>query len=235
MVSAPFKTLSGARRGLRQPEESGSGPLGAGNVVRDPGQRPIGLALKLEAIVGDANRVGSPAPFPNEARAGFDPGPWRRRNPSAGFELRGQGHQSALRHFGRAAMGDLLQPVGDGPHHNIAAQSWRLGPIESPPFQTQVPEAERRQDREAIRQRARPVRRARRSPSLSVSAVRRRPGDARVAGRRTGRRSVHAGRRPNRPSAAAPSFSPSIAWRSRGHREGREGAVDRGAPFLAAL
>src|SRR5208337_2076978 len=65
-------------------------------------------------------------------RAGFDLGPWRRRNRSARFELRGQGHQSALRHFGRAAMGDFLQPVGNGPHHDIAAPSWRVGPKESP-------------------------------------------------------------------------------------------------------
>ncbi len=39
-------------------------------------------------------------------------------------------------------MGDFLQPVGNGPHHDIAAQSWRVGPKESPPFQTQVCDAE---------------------------------------------------------------------------------------------
>ena len=37
--------------------------------------------------------------------------------------------------------GILLQPVGNGPHHDIAAQSWRVGPKESPPFQTQVCDA----------------------------------------------------------------------------------------------
>ena len=47
-------------------------------------------------------------------------------------------------------MGDFLQPVGNGPHHNIAAQSWRVGPKQSPPFQTQVCDAELSQDREAI-------------------------------------------------------------------------------------
>ena len=52
-------------------------------------------------------------------------------------------------------MSDFLQPVGNGPHHNIAAQPWRVGPKEPPPFQTQVCEAEVRQDREAIRQRGR--------------------------------------------------------------------------------
>ncbi len=31
-------------------------------------------------------------------------------------------------------MGGLLQPVGNGPNHNIAAQPWRVGPKESPPF-----------------------------------------------------------------------------------------------------
>ena len=59
-------------------------------------------------------------------------------------------------------MGDLLQPVGYGPNHNIAAQSWRVGPKKSPPFQTQVCDAELSQDREAIRHLARAVRRARR-------------------------------------------------------------------------
>ena len=29
-------------------------------------------------------------------------------------------------------MGGLLQPVGNGPHHDIAAQSWRVGPKKSP-------------------------------------------------------------------------------------------------------
>ena len=73
--------------------------------------------------------------------------------------------RAAPRHFGRAAMGGLLQPVGNGPHHDIAAQSWRVGPKESPPFQTQVCDAELSQDREAIRHLARAVRRARRSPN----------------------------------------------------------------------
>ena len=48
-------------------------------------------------------------------------------------------------------MGDFLQPVGNGPQHNIAAQSWRVGPKESPPLETQVCEAETGQDREAAR------------------------------------------------------------------------------------
>ncbi len=76
----------------------------------------------------------------------------------------------------RRAMGDLLQPVGDGPHHNIAAQSWRVGPKESPPFQTQVGEGELSQDHKAIRHLARAVRRAGRSPSPDFGTVRRRPG-----------------------------------------------------------
>ncbi len=60
-----------------------------------PGGVPVGrldLALELEADVGNTDRVGSPMPFANESRAGFDLGPWRRRNRSARFELRGQGH-----------------------------------------------------------------------------------------------------------------------------------------------
>ena len=39
-------------------------------------------------------------------------------------------------------MGDFLQSIGNGPHHNIAAQPWRVGPKEPPPFQTQVCETE---------------------------------------------------------------------------------------------
>ena len=72
-------------------------------------------------------------------------------------------------------MGDFLQPVGNGPHHDIAAQSWRVGPKELPPFQTQVCDAELSQDLQAIRHLARAVRRARRSPSLDFGTVRR-PG-----------------------------------------------------------
>ena len=70
-------------------------------------------------------------------------------------------------------MGDFLQPVGNGPHHDIAAQSWRVGPKKLPPFQTQVCDAELSRDREAIRHLARAVRRARRSPSPDFGTVRR--------------------------------------------------------------
>ncbi len=42
-------------------------------------QRTVGLALELEAVIGNADHVGSPMPFANEARAGFDLGPWRRQ------------------------------------------------------------------------------------------------------------------------------------------------------------
>jgi hypothetical protein len=64
-----------SRRPFRQPEESGSGPLGAGYVARDLGQRTVGLALELEAVGDKADRVGSPMPFANETRAGFILGP----------------------------------------------------------------------------------------------------------------------------------------------------------------
>ena len=37
--------------------------MGAGNVERDLGQRTVGLALELEAVIGNADRVGSPMPF----------------------------------------------------------------------------------------------------------------------------------------------------------------------------
>jgi hypothetical protein len=67
-------------------------------------------------------------------------------------------------------MGGLLQP---GPNHNIAPQPWRVGPKESPPFQTQVCEAELSQDRETIRHLARAVRWARRNPSPDFGTVRR--------------------------------------------------------------
>src|SRR5271166_7029844 len=51
-------------------------------------------------------------------------------------------------------------------------RSWRVGPKESPPFQTQVCDAELSQDREAIRHRARAVRRAPRSPRTDFGTVR---------------------------------------------------------------
>jgi hypothetical protein len=72
-------------------------------------------------------------------------------------------------------MGDLLQPLGDGPDHDIAAQPWRVGAKESPPFDAQVAEAEISQGRQAVRQPARAVRRGRRSPGPIFGTVRR-PG-----------------------------------------------------------
>ena len=170
--------------------------MGAGNVARDPGQRTVGLALELKAVVDDADRMGSPMPFANEARAGFDLWPRRRRDPPARFEFRGQGHQSALRRFGPAAMGDFLQPVGDGAHHHIAAQPRRLGAKESPPFQTQISEAEGRQDRETIRQLACAVRRRCRSFGPDFRIVQRRLGVVLVeTSRPGGSRSIRLGGR----------------------------------------
>ena len=48
-------------------------------------QRTVGLALELEAVIGNADHVGSPMQFANEARAGFDLGPWRRQAWFEGF------------------------------------------------------------------------------------------------------------------------------------------------------
>jgi len=73
--------------------------------------------------------MGSTMPFPNETSTGLNPGARRRRDPSGGFEFVSQGHQPPLRYSGQTAMGELLQPIGDGPHHDVAAQSRRLGPV----------------------------------------------------------------------------------------------------------
>jgi hypothetical protein len=72
-------------------------------------------------------------------------------------------------------MGDLLQPVGNGPDHDIAALPWRVGAKESQPLEAQVAEAELSHDRRAVRQPTRAVRRVRRSPGPIFRTVRR-PG-----------------------------------------------------------
>jgi hypothetical protein len=105
-------------------------------------------------------------------------------------------------------MGDLLQPVGNGPDYYIAAQPWRIGPKEPPPFQTQVCDTEFRQDNEAILQLAPAGRRAPRGSTLNVSAIRRLLGVVIVEAAGTGGLSFQvSGRICLRPPRQAPARS----------------------------
>jgi len=45
--------------------------MGAGDLAGDLGQGTIPSSLELETVVDNNDGMGSAAPFPNEARAGF--------------------------------------------------------------------------------------------------------------------------------------------------------------------
>jgi hypothetical protein len=75
-------------RGLSvQPEEPRPGPVRAGDLARDGGERPPGLALPDEAGLGDIDDVGHAVPFADQPAAGLEgsgrPFRGRRAVPSA--------------------------------------------------------------------------------------------------------------------------------------------------------
>ncbi len=81
----------------------------------------IAFDLTPEGIEFD---VIAPNPFSSSAADPIDPATGLRLRLRLAPTDNGDGLAGLqLRHFGRAAMGDLLQPVGNGPNHNIRGSS----------------------------------------------------------------------------------------------------------------
>ena len=104
-----------------------------GDPLGNHGQRPIPLAVVFEPVLADEDGMGVSAPLPHQGRAGFQHYAGIERK-SAFLELSRQNLQAALQGGGRAAMGTLLQLIGEPPDDQIATEPQRrTGVIKCPP------------------------------------------------------------------------------------------------------
>ena len=96
-------------------------------------QRPIAVSLVFEPVLAHEDGMGVPAPLPHQGRAGLQRSAGIERT-SAFLELSHQHPKAALQGGGRAAMGTLLQLIGETPDDQIATEAQRRsGVIKCPP------------------------------------------------------------------------------------------------------
>jgi hypothetical protein len=109
-----------------------------GNPLGDHGQRPIALAVIFEPVLADEDGMGVSAPPPHQARAGLQHAAGVEGT-SAFLELSRQDPQAALQCSARAAMGALLQLIGEPPDDQITTEAQRRpGVIQPPPGAPQL-------------------------------------------------------------------------------------------------
>src|SRR6202047_4252266 len=95
-------------------------------------QRPIAVSLVFEPVLAHEGGMGVPAPLPSQGRAGLQRSAGVERT-SAFLELSRQNLQTALQGAARAAMGALLQLIGEPPYDQIATEApRRAGGVRSP-------------------------------------------------------------------------------------------------------
>ena len=93
-----------------------------GDLLGNHAQRAIALAVVFEPVLAHDDGMGVPAPLPNQARTGLqhDAG---MEGTSAFLELSRQKLEAALQKpSARAAIGALLQLIGEPPDHQIATE-----------------------------------------------------------------------------------------------------------------
>ena len=101
-------------------------------------QRPIAVSLVFEPVLAHEDGMGLTAPLPHQGRAGLQRSAGVERT-SAFLELSRQNLQAALQGGGRAAMGTLLQLIGEPPDDQIATEAQRRADVmQSPPRTPQL-------------------------------------------------------------------------------------------------
>jgi len=101
-------------------------------------QRPIAVSLVFEPVLAHEDGMGVPAPLPHQGRAGVQRSAGVERT-SAFLELSRQNPKAALQGAGRAAMGALLQLIGETPDDQIATEAQRRsGMMQCPPRTPQL-------------------------------------------------------------------------------------------------
>src|SRR5271157_6339974 len=151
-IGLPERNISssGGIGRLGESEEPRSGPARARDLPGNAGQRSMEFPLKLETILGDDHRMGSSMPLSDEARPGFDPRFCWGCDPPIALELGGEGRQTPQRRLRQTAEGDFLNAIRERSHHEVAAQTRRLGAIKPPPFLTHGAEVEALKSHEPI-------------------------------------------------------------------------------------
>src|SRR3984957_12829588 len=95
-----------------------------GDPLGDHGERPIPLAVVFEPVLAHEDGMRVPAPLPHQGRAGLQHSAGIKRT-SAFLELSCENLQAALQGPARAAVGTLLQLIGETPDDQIATEAQR--------------------------------------------------------------------------------------------------------------
>ena len=112
--------------------------MGPGDPLGDHGQRAIALAVIFEPVLADEDGMGVSAPPPHQARAGLRHAAGVERT-SAFLELCRQNPKTALQCAAGAAMGALLQLIGEPSDDQIATEAQRRsGVMQCPPRTPQL-------------------------------------------------------------------------------------------------
>src|SRR5580700_9622127 len=120
-------------RGSTPAFEPGTRPMCPGDPLGNHRQRPIAVSLVFEPVLAHEDGMGVPAPLPHQGCAGLQRSAGVERT-SAFLELSRQNLQAALQGGGPAAMGTLLQLIGEPPDDQIATEAQRRADVmQSPP------------------------------------------------------------------------------------------------------
>jgi hypothetical protein len=107
--------------------------MGPGDLLGNHGQRPIPLTVVFEPVLAHENGMGVTAPLPHQGRAGLQHYA-RVERTSAFLEVCRQNLQATLQSAARAAMGSLLQLIGELPDDQITTEAQgRSSVIQCPP------------------------------------------------------------------------------------------------------
>ena len=95
-----------------------------GDLLGNHAQRAIALAVVFEPVLAHDDGMGVPAPLPNQGCTGLqhDTG---TEGTSAFLELSRQNLEAALQSPAQAAIGALLQLIGEPPDHQITTEPLR--------------------------------------------------------------------------------------------------------------
>src|SRR5215472_7886686 len=123
-ASSPGLGADHSTRSFGQAKKPRARPMRSGNPLGNHRQRAIMVALIFEPIFANEHGVGVSAPLTHQSRAGLRHDTWTE-GATALLELSGQGLQAAPRRPAGAAMGLLLQLMGEGSDQQIATETLR--------------------------------------------------------------------------------------------------------------
>src|ERR1700730_12043943 len=110
-----------------------------GDPLSNHGQRPIPLALVFEPVLAHEDSMGASAPLPHQGRAGLQRSAGVERTSAPLLKVCRKNPKAALHAAARAAMGALLQLIGDPPDDQIATEpQGRSGMMQCPPRTPQL-------------------------------------------------------------------------------------------------